>query len=469
MEIEIKNLGVLGQAKFSLGDLTIICGRNNTGKTYATYALYGFLNSWRENINSIETIQISDQRIRELLDNGVIRIDLLEYVKSTEKIIGEMCKSYTKSLPRIFSTSKERFRGSLFRIYLDVYEISESVKSLSFERKYRTQKHQIFSVSKNKESMTLEVSLLVDQSKIEISDFLIRRLISEEINKTLFSRLMPDTFISSAERTGVAIFRKELNFSRNRLLKEMSRADDNINPLELLSRSYQEYALPVENNVEFIRQLEEYVKQTSFLAEEYPDVLERFAEIIDGTYKVNRDRGLYFTPRGTRVKLSMGESASSVRSMLDIGFYLRHGAERGDILMVDEPELNLHPENQRRMARLFARLTNLGIKVFITTHSDYIIKELSTLIMLNHDEPHLKRIAEREGYEDSELISAEKVKVYVAEKDLVHLDGNRRKTRCHTLTKADVDPRMGIEVRVFDETIDKMNEIQQAIVWGDGG
>jgi predicted ATPase len=44
--------------------------------------------------------------------------------------------------------------------------------------------------------------------------------------------------------------------------------------------------------------------------------------------------------------------------------------------MVDEPELNLHPENQRRVARLFARLINLGIKVFITTHSDYIVKEL---------------------------------------------------------------------------------------------
>ena len=139
------------------------------------------------------------------------------------------------------------------------------------------------------------------------------------------------------------------------------------------------------------------------------------------------------------------------------------------MLMVDEPELNLHPENQRRMARLFACLTNLGIKVFITTHSDYIIKELSTLIMLNHDEPHLTRIAEREGYENSELISAEKVKVYVAEEDPDHLDGNREESRCHTLTEADVDPKMGIEVRVFDETIDKMNEIQEAIVWGDGG
>jgi predicted ATPase len=43
MKIKIKNLGVLKQAEFTLGDLTIICGGNNTGKTYATYALFGFL------------------------------------------------------------------------------------------------------------------------------------------------------------------------------------------------------------------------------------------------------------------------------------------------------------------------------------------------------------------------------------------------------------------------------------------
>ncbi len=469
MKIMVKNLGVLRQAEFSLGDLTIICGKNNTGKTYATYALYGFLAGWRENTRSVETTRITDQKVGDLLNSGITRIDLLEYVRNTDKIIGEMCESYSEFLPKIFATSKERLQDGSFRIYLDEDRISESAKSLSFQREYRAQKHRVVSMSKKKESMTLEASLLVDKLDAEIPEFLVGRLISEAINEILFARFLPDTFISSAERTGAAIFRKELNFARNRLLKEMSRADDNIDPRELLFKSYQDYALPVEKNVEFTRQIEDHVKHKSFLAEEHPSVLERFAEIIGGAYKVNRDRGLYFTPRGARVKLNMGESASGVRSMLDIGFYLHHVAERGDILMVDEPELNLHPENQRRMARLFACLTNLGIKVFITTHSDYIIKELSTLVMLNHDEPHLKRIAEREGYESSELISAEKVKVYVAEKGLVLLEGNRRKTHCHTLTEADVDPKMGIEVRAFDETIDKMNEIQQDILWGGGG
>ncbi|MEA1895844.1 MAG: AAA family ATPase [Euryarchaeota archaeon] len=47
MELSIKNLGPLKQAEFELGELTIICGYNNTGKTYATYAVFGFLSKWR--------------------------------------------------------------------------------------------------------------------------------------------------------------------------------------------------------------------------------------------------------------------------------------------------------------------------------------------------------------------------------------------------------------------------------------
>ena len=67
MELSIKNLGPLKQAEFELGELTIICGHNNTGKTYATYAVFGFLSKWRRFLS----IQIPDKNITELLTEGV--------------------------------------------------------------------------------------------------------------------------------------------------------------------------------------------------------------------------------------------------------------------------------------------------------------------------------------------------------------------------------------------------------------
>lgn len=177
-----------------------------------------------------------------------------------------------------------------------------------------------------------------------------RRLINHTVNEMIFGRFFPNTYIASTERTGAAIFRKELDFARNRLLKEMSRADDDVDPRDLLLKSYQDYVLLVEKNVEFTRNLGKVAKRKSFLLEKHPEVMEKFAEIIGGFYKVDRSGELRFHPKGKRVSLSMDESSSSVRFMLDIDFYLRHAAERGDLLIVDEPELNLHPENQRRVA-----------------------------------------------------------------------------------------------------------------------
>lgn len=459
MKIQIKNLGALKQAEFTLGDLTIICGSNNTGKTYATYALFGFLSFWREAFS----IRVKDEEINQLLAEGVVRIGVSEYIERAGRILADGCKAYATQLHEVFAAPANRFKETEFQVHLTPEEIRPADQ---YEQRISSANAELFSVTKSEGSTELVVTLLVEKEKIRIPQDIIMQFIGNALKEVIFSRHFPNLFIASAERTGAAIFRKELNFARNRLLEEMGQSDKKVNPIALLFKVYQDYALPVKTNVDFTRQLETIAKGSSFIAEKHPDVLDDFADIIGGEYTITRNDELHYVPKGKRVRLSMDESSSAVRSLLDIGFYLRHVAQPGDLLMVDEPELNLHPGNQRRVARLFARLVNLGIKVFITTHSDYIIKELNTLIMLNHDKPHLKRIAEKEGYRAEELISSDKIKVYIAEEALVKLDGAQRKTRCQTLTPADINPEFGIEARSFDTTIETMNRIQEEIVWG---
>jgi predicted ATPase len=462
MKIKVKHLGTLREAEFTLGDLTIICGGNNTGKTYATYALFGFLYTWQRMLS----IQINDDKIEELLADGVIRIDIQEYVKKSEQIIIKACDRYTQELPKIFAAPIDRFKNTEFNISLEIKTEDIKLKN-KFDRKMGSANAEIFSITKSEESTELVVTLLVEKDKVKIPHEFIKFLIANAIKDIIFAQFLPRPFIASAERTGAAIFRKDLNFSKNRLLEEIGQADENINTMELLLKEYDDYALPIKTNVDFTRKLETIVKKNSFITDEYPDLLADFTDIIGGEYTVTRNDELYYVPKGKKVNLSMDESSSAVRSLLDIGFYLKHEAEHGDLLMVDEPELNLHPENQRRVARLFARLVNVGIKVFITTHSDYIVKELNTLIMLNHDKPHLQRIAAQEGYRTEELIAAEKIKVYIAEETDMKLEGNTRKTKCQTLTPADINPELGIEARSFDTTIETMNRIQEAIVWSE--
>jgi len=459
MKIRLKNLGALQQASFSLGELTIICGKNNTGKTYATYALFGFLSFWRETFS----IRVPEKFLEKLFSEGTVTINIDEYTKDVASILKKGCEAYTQMLPKIFASTSDRSKGSEFFVSLTP---NEYLSGVQFERRMKAAKADLFLLSKKQDSNDLVITLLVEKGQVSVPQNIISRIIGDAIKEIIFGRIFPKPFIASAERTGAAIFRKELNFARNRLLEEISQNDKKIKPHELLTKDYQDYPLPVKRNVDFTRDLETIAKGKSFLWEKHADVLSDFADIIGGEYMVTRADELYYVPKGKRLKLSMDESSSAVRSLLDVGFYLRHVAKPGDLLMIDEPELNLHPENQRRMARLFARLVNLGVKIFITTHSDYIIKELNTLIMLKGKKPHLAEVASRGGYKPGELLLAEKVEVYIAEGALEMRDGKTRRSQLQTLTQADVNQEQGIEARSFDTTIETMNRIQDEIIWG---
>ena len=227
MKISVNNLGVLKQAEFELGDLTLICGSNNTGKTYATYALFGFLYHWERLLE----VEIPDRPIDILSKDGVTRIDLEPYVREADKILEKGCQRYTRTLPRIFASSDKYFKDTNFRIALKLD--AESILNSTFERKIRSMKRELFSMTKDEKEKDLVVSLLMDKSKRALPDkAIIKEMISDTIIDFLFSQSFPKPFISSAERTGAAIFRKELDFARNRLLEEMSRSDKNFDPME---------------------------------------------------------------------------------------------------------------------------------------------------------------------------------------------------------------------------------------------
>jgi hypothetical protein len=76
--------------------------------------------------------------------------------------------------------------------------------------------------------------------------------------------------------------------------------------------------------------------------------------------------------------------------------YLRYWAHPGDLLIVDEPEMNAHPELQLRIIELLALLVNKGIRVVLTTHSPYIVDHLNNLIRARDlSEPDRADVARR--------------------------------------------------------------------------
>ena len=462
MEITLKNLGLISEAQFTVGDLTVICGKNNTGKTYITYATYGFLDYWQKldfGRWAIEDLYNFHQEkiVHTLIDQGSVEVTISDLISCARLVLQESVQNYSLNVSKVFNADKENFKNAMFNMDSHLEAIMENRKISHFY---------VRSVDKDD---LINIVFLPDETigkvifKLKHDGVPVIKLIPHIIKtfeKVVYRNVIPKAFMASSERTGAALFQREVDFTRSRLIDLLK--ETNINPQQLLGRFTAEYPLPVKHNIDFIRDLPNIVRKQSEFSQQYPEILQAFADIAGGGYDINHVGGITYSPTSQPdLKLSLAESSSTVRSLVDIGFYLRHLAQKGDLLMIDEPELNLHPENQRKIARLFAMLVNAGLRVFITTHSDYIIKEFNTLLLLNKPDERLRTLAHREGYQATELLKPEQLNVYMTAPDKNVID-----KACYTLVPAKVTADSGIELTSFDETIEDINRIQDEIVWG---
>lgn len=464
MKITLNNLGVFKHAEFSLADLTIICGKNNCGKTYATYALFGFIDFLQQGYR----IQIPDNEVIELINNGSLNINIDASPEYINRKLKEACEEFKQFFPKIFSGQSSSFSDTSIEIQIDASEISTKQK---YENKYKINQKDYLQIYKEINDNNLKVTYVSNSGnpmKNEASFRLfLKDLIGDVLKDILFNDIFPQCFLSSTERTGAVMFKDELAFQKNSILRKVMSKDE-VDLRGILDIMYDiAYPLPIRRNVDFIRNLESVSKTESPLRKEHPEILKKFSEISGGSYKVQKD-SIYFVPKGAS-KLTMNESASAVKSLLDIYFYLNHVARPGQLLIIDEPEMNLHPENQRKIARIIARLINVGIKVFVTTHSDYFVKELNTLLMFDNLKKNKEEICDdlmkKYKYDAGELISINQIKVFISKKDSILLPGNLRKTKQQILAEAKIDERFGIQAKSFDDTINEMNNIQETIIF----
>lgn len=464
MKFKFENLGLLDEVELEIADLTLICGENNTGKTYATYAVYGFLRSWRQ----IVSILLEDEIDQLLKDSGEYRIDLGKmFDGKIDKYLLRLGESFVRGLPRAFATESDVFKKTSC-------DISTVIATDFTDRTYQRPVHagahgQILATIKKEAGSKILDILVADPEVLQNPYSGLNDFIADAIAEIVFSPHFPRVHIASAERTGAAIFRKELDMARTRMLKALHQMDSKEikrNPFKILKEIDGGYAWPVEDNVDFVRQLEDIDKRTGEIAENNPELLTAFDSIIGGSYKVIKQQLVFQAKGASKQRFTMNEASSCIRALLDVGFYLRCRAKRGDLFIIDEPELNLHPKNQRAFARLVARMVNSGIKVFITTHSDYLIKELNTLIMLNQRTEHTRAVQKQYSYDDSELLDPSKVRLYMTGTASKVLTGSKRASKIKTLLSANIYPDRGIEVQTFDDTIEIMNEIQSEILYG---
>jgi hypothetical protein len=85
--------------------------------------------------------------------------------------------------------------------------------------------------------------------------------------------------------------------------------------------------------------------------------------------------------------------------------------------------------------------------------------------MLNQPDLPSTLLEKLPDYTDSDKLSFERINVYIAKEDKVLKPNAKRRTLAKTIVKASVSATLGIEALSFDETIDDMNAVQEAIYY----
>lgn len=415
MRFCVENLGPINHAELELGDLTVICGKNNNGKTYLSYTLDSFLDTIDINLS----VHLRDSDFSSLLSTGELNIDLTSYIDDFLRVVEDTVPRFQHTLPRFLAMHPDKFQGLDIRVLLTREEIIEKFRREP-EDGDRAYRHEVeitetasLTIAKTAASTVVHFVLLNKAPQLPSRNLIENAaafLLAKAFDTSTVSRIFPKTFIITCERSGASVFRSELALVKAKKRMDAERAHDR-------GKLYFGYQRPVEKDIEFILDLKHIVQRRSFIAESHSAILNSLQNITGGDYSFDLDTDqVRFIPLGSRQSLALVESSSTVRALAELYFYLAHKAERGQVLMMDEPELNLHPENQRKLARLLIELVNVGLRVYITTHSDYIIREINALIAIKGLHADLKETVMRQfGYSNNDLLDSEKVRGYVLE------------------------------------------------------
>lgn len=385
MKLYVRNLGRINEAELDIRPLTVFVGKNNTNKTWVAYSLWALLRNltWRRaGIGSTRTMGKSLMKLRP--DETRKRIDAIvegeikrlppHRFKDGDLVELDAARSFflrDVEGPVSFALDPQHI-GQVLRY--DGVARDAQVKLEISPEEFREHEAKIV-LGLSYVDGDLRIRWHGDQQDAEISQAIFE---GEEVMRSLatdWMRAFAQRFLSLGTL----------------LLLPTER--------EMLVATYESHE-EAEREREFVLMAptKAYSKYLSSAARRWsrnaptvmPDVLTLMNERLLGGeidfVKTVFKPQLVFIPKGGSA-LPIHAASAVVRSLAGLALYVRYAARRGDTVLIDEPEMNAHPEAQIATIELLALLVNRGVRVILTTHSSYILDHLNNLILAGRLSP----------------------------------------------------------------------------------
>jgi len=396
MKIKISNFGPIGRYEIDLSkDLIITYGKNNMGKSYALSVVYLLLKNLRD-IDYIhmekeipdmykESFQTLEMQIREKKRCNITGevIDIIHHIFNS--ILSERL---TNSFKNTFGPLRElkNFKvkkNPLIQIHLQNNEIHIGVDDKILVKKIFFGK-EIFGVFSTDETgyriQGTQYIIFVNNGidwietlKLFIDDRI--RFLLESITSQIDA-----LYFLPASRSGLLMgFQSMLP-----LMAELSKIRT------LLTRKIELPAMP-EPIADYILHLAE-IKGIPTHHQELSKIVTILEEkILAGEIGFDTDKGhLTYRPGGSSLVLDMNSVSSMVSQLSPFTAFLKYilrdrivdsESPSKPVIFIEEPEAHLHPETQVLLVDIFIKIIDAGIKMIVTSHSNYIFNKINNLLL----------------------------------------------------------------------------------------
>lgn len=449
MIADISYLGPIRKAVVDLQKpLILFCGPNSTGKTYLSYLLYA-INEDSDYVDS----KVLDKIAKHLSENQQFTL----HRHLIDEYIGDIAKGMKTKLGSIFGIG-----DSMVEKMFGQFELSLSIDDYDFNRIIDNSCTLVsgnndteIALEKDKNSDVIRYRVNIKAQSLIRDNLVNLRFMLNHYFRLLCFRNSGGVRMLTVERNSIYTFKTELSLSRNELIDRIQQKGDHseLDIFDIVNSSSRRYPLAVRSSLRIANDLEN-VQKFNGPYYEFAEQIEK--GILHGEVKITRNGDVEFIPgnanRSRHLPIHM--ASSIVKTMSSLVIYLKHLARKGDLLIIDEPEMNFHPDVQISLVRIFSMLSKMGLRLIISTHSDYMIREVNNLIMAGTLYSRDFDIVKKMGYNEKMLLKKEDVCVKYF---------NYGKSK-RFLDVLDIEVENdGFSVESIDNTINGQNQITETL------
>lgn len=397
----VENFGKIESAEIDMNKMMLFVGDNNSGKSYLAsliYGLYGLMS--KANFFEKYEIDFADDifdGIKEKINNSVSN-SMYNQEKINLDFTNEQ-KNIAIALNRFLNDNKEKLVEAVFRDKIEInrleIEIEENeIMYVNVVPYMWSNDNDVFVVTAGNSSINCGFIVEIEKQGFK------ERIIKYSIMALFKLALRDKTSYLPVSRTGFMLTHKDL--VANALKNRYDNFSENFEQVELsrLSKPTSDFLTTISTITN---------NKTKEVLQDVVEFIEK--NVISGKINVSDTPTPNYTyvADGSDVELPMYLSSGVVTEMTPLLLYLKH--VNFDTLIIEEPEMCLHPKLQWALTRALIKATHKDKQFILTTHSEAIVQHINDMIKLNQNEDRVE-LQQEFNYQDDDLISENEVSIY---------------------------------------------------------